>query len=159
LKPLACEILYNSNDLLAIGTNFVHPVVEMAASNQAPCDPLEAPLRPPPTGEVFTELQWETLLSLADVVIPSTQSSDGADPMKHKVLPEAELESVKSKLRRLIEDPDPTRLATQYLADSPSSIPAFRDAVQLLFSRQVPTDGHKGVASILYILKYGVLAL
>ena len=115
--------------------------------------PLEAPLPPLPEGEVFTELQWKTLLSLADVVIPSIKSQDAGKSQNQKTIPAAELKSSLSTLKDTIGGSDASRLAEQYLAENASSVPLFREAIHRAFAQFVHQEARKGIRLITTVLK------
>lgn len=122
---------------------------------QASYTPLAAPLPPVPTEEVFTDLQWKTLLSLADTVIPSIWRPETATSRAQKVVSGEELDSAISTLTSSIEGPDAADLAARYLEEDVSSNPEFKEAIQRLFGRHVPTEARKGIALVLTALKYG----
>ena len=114
--------------------------------------PLDVPVPPIPQAELFSELQWKTLLSLADTVIPSIRSSGDANSTK--VVPESQFSATVSTLASNIRDPDSVQIATRYLEESASSNPAFRDAIQRLFGSFVHQEGRNGLSFILNALKY-----
>lgn len=131
-----------------------HPA-KMTEVPQASYTPLAAPLPPVPTEEVFTDLQWKTLLSLADTVIPSIRRPETATSRAQKVVSGEELDSAISTLTSSIEGPDAADLAARYLEEDVSSNPEFKEAIQRLFGRHVPTEARKGIALVLTALKYG----
>ncbi|OJJ45839.1 hypothetical protein ASPZODRAFT_133705 [Penicilliopsis zonata CBS 506.65] len=120
--------------------------------------PLEPVLPPTPQTEIFSEIQWKTILSLADTVIPairpaeaaSTASSDLAQ--KSLLLPSEQYVSAQAALRARIPATEAASLAEQYLSENPSSIPGFRDAIQCLFANNVHPEGRKGITFILTAL-------
>jgi hypothetical protein len=123
----------------------------MAASEVSTYTPLEAPLPPLPEGEVFTELQWKTLLSLADVVVPSIEDA-GKSP-NQKTIPAAELKSALSSLKNTIEGPHADQRARQYLEENASSLPLFKESIHRVFGQFVHQEGRKGIQLILTVLK------
>ncbi|KKK23413.1 hypothetical protein ARAM_006451 [Aspergillus rambellii] len=126
-----------------------------------PYTPLDAPLPPVSTEEVFTELQWRTLLSLADTVIPSVRGPRGRKSRSAKVVSQERLDSALSALKATIPGPDAAALATQYLEESLCSIPKVRQALQLLFTQYVHQEGKNGLSFVLTALntKAGSLML
>lgn len=114
--------------------------------------PLDVPTPPIPETQVFSELQWKTLLSLADTVIPSIRSS--GNTKSTKVIPASQLNAAVSTLASDIHGPDSVQTATQYLEQSASSNPAFRETVQRLLATFVHQEGKDGLSLILNILKY-----
>lgn len=115
--------------------------------------PLDVPTPPVPDAQVFTELQWKTLLSLADTVIPSIRTEATARP-SDKVVTASQLNAAISTLASSIPGPDSVQTATKYLEENASSNPQFRLTIQRLFSVYVPEEGKKGLSFILNALKY-----
>ncbi|KAL1967422.1 hypothetical protein VTN77DRAFT_3207 [Rasamsonia byssochlamydoides] len=114
--------------------------------------PLEAPLPPLPEADIFTELQWKTLLSLADTVIPSITSQDAAKSPNQKTISTAEMESALATLKDAIEGPDAGNLAGQYLEENASSIPQFKESLHRILGQYVPQEGKNGLGFILTAL-------
>lgn len=112
--------------------------------------PLDVPTPPIPDTQVFSELQWKTLLALADTVIPSIRTS--ASCPSTKVIPASQFNVAVSTLASNIRDPDAVQIATRYLEESASSNPGFRDAVQRLFSSFVHQEGRNGLSLVLNAL-------
>lgn len=112
--------------------------------------PLDVPTPPIPDTQVFSELQWKTLLALADTVIPSIRTS--ASSPSTKVIPASQFNVAVSTLASNIRDPDAVQIATRYLEESASSNPEFRDAVQRLFSSFVHQEGRNGLSLVLNAL-------
>lgn len=115
--------------------------------------PLEAPVPPLPEDDVFTELQWKTLLSLADAVIPSIAAAGAAKSPNQKTVPSAEIESALSTLQETIEGPNAGRLARQYLEESASSVPLFKESLHRVFGQYIYQEARKGVGFLLTALK------
>ena len=115
--------------------------------------PLVVPIPAVPDTELFSELQWKTLLSLADTVIPSIRTKETARP-SDKVVSSSELNGAISKLASRINGPDSVQAATKYMEENASSNPQFRVAIQRLFTSYVPTEGKNGLSLILNLLKY-----
>lgn len=122
--------------------------------------PLDVPLPPISTETVFSDLQWETLLTLADTVIPSIRG-DGSqsNSSTHKVVRSSDLERAVSTLAASIPGPDATQLARRYLEERPSDNPQFKAAIQRLFTEFVPEEGKNGMSLILKALKYASSSL
>ena len=115
--------------------------------------PRAAPVPPVPTDQVFSDLQWKTLLSLADTVIPAIRTSQEAKP-SDKVISAANLDVAVSALASSIRSPDSVQIATKYLEESASANPLFREALQRLFAAYVHQEGRNGLGFILNALKY-----
>lgn len=114
--------------------------------------PEEVPLPPAPEKEVFTELQWTTLMSLADTFIPSIRTAENARP-SDKVVSASQLKAAISMVASGIRDPDAVQIATRYLDENASSNPAYRALLHRLFSVFVHEEGRNGLAFILNALK------
>lgn len=120
--------------------------------------PRESPVPPVPTEQVFSEIQWKTLLSLADTVIPAIRTSEEAKP-SDKAVPAANLNVAVSALASSIRGPDSVQIATKYLEESASDNPLFREALQRLFATYVHQEGRNGLGFILNALKYFCLLI
>ncbi|KAL4743361.1 hypothetical protein BDV11DRAFT_123441 [Aspergillus similis] len=123
--------------------------------------PLVAPISPVSNEQVFTDLQWKTLLSLADTVIPSVRGPRARKSRATKVVPQAKLDAALETLRASIRSPDADILATQFLEENLTSIPEVRQALQRLFTQHVHKKGRNGLSMILNALntKAGSLLL
>ncbi|KAE8410218.1 hypothetical protein BDV36DRAFT_278520 [Aspergillus pseudocaelatus] len=123
--------------------------------------PLEVPIPPVPTREIFSELQWATLMSIADTVIPSIRGPNAAKSFTAKVIPQAQFDASLSSLTANISGSDATALATRYLEENASSNPHFRPGLQRLISEYVHEEGRNGLGFILNTLnsKAGSLIL
>ncbi|KAK2762316.1 hypothetical protein FQN54_001326 [Arachnomyces sp. PD_36] len=105
--------------------------------------PVASPLPPPPNEDVFSPDQWSTLLAIGDTIIPSISTTTSS------------YSSAKSFLLSSLEDPssdDSSRLIDSYLAENPSSIPQFKDALKALFGRYIHNEGRKGLTLVLTAL-------
>ncbi|KAL2869247.1 uncharacterized protein BJX67DRAFT_370880 [Aspergillus lucknowensis] len=114
--------------------------------------PLAAPLAPVSTKEVFSDLQWKTLLSLADTVIPSVRGPRGRRSRSAKVVPQAQLDAAFETIKAGIPGPDAATIATQYLEEHLTSIPEVRQALQRLFTEYVHEEGRNGLSMVLNAL-------
>ncbi|KAF9883364.1 hypothetical protein FE257_003531 [Aspergillus nanangensis] len=114
--------------------------------------PLEVAIPPVPTQEIFNELQWRTLLALADTVIPAIGNPSGPKIRGAKRVTQAEYDAAFKDLTAKIPGPDPKALAKEYLEESASSNPQFRDGIQRLFANFVHEEGRNGISFILSAL-------
>ncbi|PYH41112.1 long-chain fatty alcohol dehydrogenase [Aspergillus saccharolyticus JOP 1030-1] len=109
-----------------------------------------------PTAQVLTDLHWETLLALADAVIPSIRVAAGKDHASsttHYAVAEAELASAITTVSATIPVSQPsTDVARAYLDESPSSLPQFREGLQRLLADYVHKEGQDGIRFILDVL-------
>ncbi|KAA8651367.1 hypothetical protein EYZ11_000935 [Aspergillus tanneri] len=123
--------------------------------------PLDVAIPPVPSKEIFSDLQWTTLLSIADTIIPAVRSPAAPASSSTKVIPQSQLNAAISALATTIHDPDAVALATRYLEEYPSANPAFREGIQRLFGSYVHEEGRNGMSFILNALnsKAGALIL
>ncbi|KAL1878987.1 hypothetical protein Plec18167_004282 [Paecilomyces lecythidis] len=117
-----------------------------------PYVPLESPVPPVQTAEVFSESQWQMLLTLADTVIPSIKAREGPHSSNDKLISSSEMNKAISALAANISGPDAKKIAVQYLEERPSTIPQFREAIQRLFSDWVPYGARYGIVLMLNAL-------
>jgi hypothetical protein len=117
-------------------------------------NPLDVPLPPVPEGQLFSDLQWKTLLSLADTVIPSISSSTPASKsLSTKPVPEMQLKEAISTLASHIHDPDAPKIAKQYLEENASTNPQFIGGLRRLFAEDTHEEGKRSIKVILNALK------
>lgn len=130
--------------------------------------PEEVPIPPLPTNQVLSDLQWTTLLSLADTVIPSIRPAERSTIVgSKKPVPLATLNHAVSSVAARIKDDGPewmsstaaTVLASRYIEEDVSSNQAFRDGLQRMFAVNVHEEGRRGISLVLSLLKYGLLLL
>ncbi|KAJ9195958.1 CAZyme family AA3 [Paecilomyces variotii] len=114
--------------------------------------PLDVPLPALPTEKVFTDGQWKTLLALADTAIPSIRDRATVTHRRQKGVPKEKLESAIATLKSRIGGPNAAELAKQYLEEDASSNPNFRDALHVLFARNIHSQGKKALLTILSAL-------
>ncbi|KAL5333286.1 hypothetical protein BJX70DRAFT_72858 [Aspergillus crustosus] len=114
--------------------------------------PLAAPLGPVSNEQVFSDLQWKTLLSLADTIIPSVRSPRARKTRSTKVVTQAKLDAALETLKATIPGPDAATLATRYLEENFTSIPEVRQALQRLFTQHVHQEGRNGLSMVLTAL-------
>lgn len=119
-----------------------------------PYTPVDVPLPPVPSREIFSEIQWTTLLAIADTVIPSIRGPSARPSASTRVIPQSQLNTTVATLAASIDDPDAVTLATRYLEESASSNLHFRDTLQRLFADYVHEQGRNGLSLILNALKY-----
>ncbi|KAL4806727.1 hypothetical protein BDV18DRAFT_119394 [Aspergillus unguis] len=114
--------------------------------------PLVAPVSPVSTEQVFTDLQWKTLLSLADTVIPSVRGPRARKSRATKVVTQEKFDAAHQALKASIPGPDADTLATQYLEENLTSIPEVRQALQRFFTEYVHHEGRNGLSMVLTAL-------
>ena len=125
--------------------------------------PLDAPLPPPPEGEVLTASQWTTLLAIADTIIPSIEMPTSASPQK-LCLQKGEYTAAIHTLEKKTSAPTTTHLANldlseRYLQEFASSVPEFRHLLRRTLGEFVREDARKGIRVILSALEYVHLGL
>lgn len=120
-----------------------------------PYVPKEPQLPPIPDDPVFDEVQWKTLLSIADVVIPAlTSAADSqSDGLRKKAIPAKEMQTAISDLAGRIESPDADRLVREYLQESASSIPQVKEAIRRAFILSLPFAVRQKLSAVLSVLK------
>ena len=103
----------------------IDPTAQLAA--------LATPLTPIPEGEVLTASQWQTLLAICDAFLTPTSKTDHAVTELERYQPSG------------VDD----NLLIDYLAEKPSSIPAFKASLHRRLGYSVPKEGLKALAFIL----------
>lgn len=115
--------------------------------------PLDSPLPPPIEGDVLTESQWETLMAIADTIIPFIEVS--STPSLNKVAVQAsEYEAATEKLKKSLATDTNPELPRKYMEENPSSLPGFRQALQRTLGEHVGEGALKGIRVILSTLEY-----
>lgn len=114
--------------------------------------PLESPLPPPPSGEVLTDLQWTTLMAIADTVIPSISDSSQSSP-GGLVVEAAEYATAVKTLNANIPDTGEADLARTYLQETPSTLPGFKQFLQRVIGDYMREDARKGLRVLLSALE------
>lgn len=115
--------------------------------------PLDAPLFPCHEDPVFTDLQWESLLSLCDVVIPALTTEKKPKKPYQKTITAEEYDSAFKSITETLKTPDAAQTARQFLEESVSSNPLFKEALRRAFSLDIPQDSKNGLSLILTALK------
>lgn len=115
--------------------------------------PLDAPLSPIPDEPVFSDLQWQTLLSLSDVVIPALTKEKTSKTLYQKTITSQEFDSTLSALIEQTKTPNAAQVALQYLTENASSNALFREGLRRTFVLSVPSQAKKGLSLILNVLK------
>ncbi|KAG9629036.1 long-chain fatty alcohol dehydrogenase, partial [Aureobasidium melanogenum] len=101
-----------------------------------------SPLSPFQDDQILTESQWTTLASIVDTIIsPETQTS-GENPKKIQL--KAAVDTIKHNTNVTDE-----ALLSEYLAESATSCPEFREAIHRLLAEQIHTQGRKELLSVL----------
>jgi len=115
-------------------------------------EPDAAPLPPLPQTDPFTYAQWKTLLAIADTVIPSVRpwstarANDlGVGDVDYSI----RLTSLQNA--ELVNDDG--EIARQYLAETPSSIPAFKDSLLRFVGWHMPPSQRKDLGTALKLLE------
>ncbi|EFR04255.1 fatty alcohol oxidase [Nannizzia gypsea CBS 118893] len=119
------------------------------------------PLPPAPRPEdLLSPAQWETLLAVADTVIPSVKCADSANSTSSSpsyasssshLVSRSRFDDLVSSLRpESVEDePAAARAAAQYLDESASSIPGFKESLCRTLALHVHQEGLRGIKTIL----------
>lgn len=125
---------------------------------------MAAILDPPPLpladDSVLSPSQWETLLSLADTIIPSIRPKRTADARQHFILDDVDAAKTAEDLQSTIVEPGVSPdLAVQYLEESATSIPGFKESLALLLGKNTPSDQVRGIRIVLSALDTPPFAL
>jgi hypothetical protein len=115
--------------------------------------PLDAPLFPIPDDPIFTQSQWETLLSLSDVVVPALTTETTSKALYQKTVSAKEFDSTLATLTAQTKAPDAAQIALQYLSENASSNPQFKEALRRTVLLYVPQESKKGLSLVLNALK------
>ncbi|KAL2786939.1 hypothetical protein BJX66DRAFT_311978 [Aspergillus keveii] len=130
--------------------------MEAAPARMVGYTPLEVEIPSVPTAQVLTDLHWETMLALADTVIPSIRGSPqvSSSTKHHAGITESQLESATASLTATIGRTiaQAAEVAQTYLEESPSSLPAFREGLQRLIADFIHQEGQNGLRFILDVL-------
>ena len=94
---------------------------------------LATPLLPAPDGQVLTPSQWATLLSICDTFLSPLSSIDETVP----------------EIRSYSTDDISTSTIRDYLSETTTIVPAFKDAVHRRLATSLPKNDLKGLAFIL----------
>ena len=106
-----------------------------------------SPLSPFYDDSVLTEEQWNTLVSIVDTIIsPQTQTA-AAISADHEYQFAAAVDTIKRNTAVVDET-----LITEYLAESATSCPGFKDAIYRLLILQMNSDARKQLLTILNAL-------
>jgi hypothetical protein len=106
-----------------------------------------SPLSPFQDNQILTENQWITLASIVDTIIsPETQSiGETAKGAQFK----AAVDTIKHHTN--VED---EALLSEYLAESATSCPEFREAIHRLLVNQIHEEGRKQLVGVIDALTY-----
>ncbi|KAL1959481.1 hypothetical protein VTO42DRAFT_1926 [Malbranchea cinnamomea] len=111
----------------------------------------ESPLPPvPPADTVLTDVQWETLLAIADTIIPSIvpKSSPSSSKTHHK-LDYEDYDNAKRYLQFGSTSKDAAENAAALLAENATSIPGFKDAFCRIIAYNIPPENARGLSLVL----------
>ncbi|KAI4722873.1 long-chain fatty alcohol dehydrogenase [Aureobasidium sp. EXF-10727] len=101
-----------------------------------------SPLSPFQDKQILTENQWTTLASIVDTIIsPETQASE-------EITKEAQFRAAVDTIKHHTNVTDEA-LLSEYLAESATSCPEFREAIYRLLAQQIHGEGRKGLLTIL----------
>ncbi|KAF2148536.1 long-chain fatty alcohol dehydrogenase [Myriangium duriaei CBS 260.36] len=120
---------------------------------------LPVPASPVPE-DALTEAQWATLSAFCEAIIPSIRSDHPSDRgsrhnAAYQIVSAEDIERTKADIR-MTTKPDATEstLEDDYLRESPSSYPAFKEAVFRFIGRFVDQDNRNNLLFVLNALSY-----
>lgn len=114
--------------------------------------PLATLVPPPRNGDVLSESQWTTLLAIADTIIPSVTSSADAKSSNANIESTTCAETAEG-LQRWMPKGSSDTLARDYLQETPSSLPSFKQLLSEILGDQIRPEAVKGIKLILSSLK------
>jgi len=120
--------------------------------------PPGVPLPPSPTGDSFTQAQWDILMSIMDAIIPRIVRQSKAGSLRGKerlnthIVPEDVYQIAIAHMRENVVDPPDEETLDAYLAERPSDNAEFQDLLlrQLVhYSREDQRSGLRFILSAL----------
>ncbi|KAL0259586.1 hypothetical protein SLS55_005323 [Diplodia seriata] len=96
--------------------------------------------------------QWATLLAFADAVVPSIAPSATANPASQLAIGANDYATRLANVQQLAGPDVAPELSAQYLAETPSACPAFRENIQRLMAQYIPADVRKQLLAIFGVL-------
>lgn len=125
----------------------------MAESSTGPVTIKDSPLPPLAGEDPLSPAQWTTLLAFADAVVPSIAPSTIAKPSTQLAVDANTYATTLAGVQQLAgPDVDP-QLSAEYLAETPSACPAFRDNIRRLMAQYIPADVRKQLLMALNVLE------
>ncbi|KAH6983894.1 hypothetical protein EDB80DRAFT_824305 [Ilyonectria destructans] len=115
--------------------------------------PLDAPLAPFSTEFDLNQSQWDTLLSICDAIIPSVQTSKLAAPDAPTQHDPANQNLVAASTSQPQES-----LTQEYLHETPSAIPEFRQILRRILLVDIPTSNRNQLLGVLSFLGYPTIS-
>ncbi|KAI5305715.1 hypothetical protein KEM56_003526 [Ascosphaera pollenicola] len=114
---------------------------------------LDSPIRPfDRKDDILTAAQWQTLLALADTVIPSIQPKKSARRSKHFVVDDKQYQAITGEVRASISHQTDKDLIKDYFGECPSSVPAFEEAIRRQLCLWTPKDNLNQLTMVLTAL-------
>lgn len=107
-----------------------------------------------PADQALTPEQWETLLAVAETMIPQIRPAVGTPAKAQLCLPDSEYQELVEELRRSVESPPDHSAITRYLSESPTSYELFGHELNRTLSVKLRDDARKGIRFILNAQKY-----
>ncbi|KAL1642945.1 hypothetical protein SLS58_005187 [Diplodia intermedia] len=96
--------------------------------------------------------QWATLLAFADAVVPSIAPSATANPASQLAIGANDYATRLSNVQQLAGPDVAPELSAQYLAETPSACPAFRENIHRLMAQYIPADVRKQFLAVFGVL-------
>lgn len=108
----------------------------------------ESPLPPLPAIDPLSPQQWQTLLAVADAIIPSIEPIANVD--KESQLGQF---TALTRVRQLAGPSVSPQLPAEFLAESPSYTPGFRQNIQRVLADYMPADQRRLLVFVLTSLE------
>ncbi|MBE7181885.1 MAG: hypothetical protein INR71_11885, partial [Terriglobus roseus] len=103
-------------------------------------EPTASPLPPAPEVDPLSPSQWRTLMAFADAVIPDIAPKATAKQYKQLAIGDNEYSTVLSHLEEQCLEGGAEGLAKEYLAETPSKNPKFKESVYRFVGLHIPED-------------------
>ena len=93
-------------------------------------------------------------MAIMDTVIPSIRrESSGADKYSQLTISDTVFNATTDHISKTVTNPPHSKAWDEYLDETPSSYPEFKDTIKRMLSFYVREDGRKGLGFILSALK------
>jgi molybdopterin-guanine dinucleotide biosynthesis protein A len=116
----------------------------MAVPEQFDMEPVtikSSPVAPIPGEDPLTKDQWRTLMAIADTVVPTVvEKSKGKTAFKALAVDSVDYSRALTTIEKHASHSQRRDIASEYLKERPSQLPAFREAVHRFLALNTPHD-------------------
>lgn len=114
--------------------------------------PLPTPLPETPSGDYWSEAQWEVLYALVDAVLPSiVPESAATDKPNQKTVSDEQFEEIFERVQATMTEAPDKETFKKYFAERPSASPEFRANIRRSLGC-VSTSARSGLGGVFYSL-------